>query len=183
MVRMTVAVRVITVVIVFVVRMCMHNVDLFLMWIRVDKDKRASFGLPGQCGISAQHLRGAGKVCEMTMHPLHSPFGVSEMIMHPLHIPFGVSEMIIHPLHIPFRVSEMTIHPLHTLFGVSEMIIQPLHSPFGVSEMIIQPLHSVVAVCAQPYMPPAKLGTAKRIVGKPVFDAVALNAIDLRVSL
>ena len=39
MVRMTVAVRVITVVIVFVVRMCMHNVDLFLMWIRVDKDK------------------------------------------------------------------------------------------------------------------------------------------------
>ena len=155
MVRMTVAVRVITVVIVFVVRMCMHNVDLYLMWIRVDKDKRASFGLPGQCGISAQHLRGAGKVCEMTMHPLHSPFGVSEMIMH--------------PLHIPFRVSEMIIHPLHT--------------PFGVSEMIIQPLHSVVAVCAQPYMPPAKLGTAKRIVGKPVFDAVALNTIDLRVSL
>lgn len=43
MVRMTVAVRVITVVIVFVVRMCMHNVDLYLMWIRVDKDKRASF--------------------------------------------------------------------------------------------------------------------------------------------
>jgi hypothetical protein len=40
MVRMTVAVRVITVVIVFVVRMCMHNVDLFLMWIRVDKDKQ-----------------------------------------------------------------------------------------------------------------------------------------------
>ena len=169
MVRMTVAVRVITVVIVFVVRMCMHNVDLYLMWIRVDKDKRASFGLPGQCGISAQHLRGAGKVCEMTMHPLHSPFGVSEMIMH--------------PLHIPFRVSEMIIHPLHTPFGVSEMIIQPLHTLFGVSEMIIQPLHSVVAVCAQPYMPPAKLGTAKRIVGKPVFDAVALNTIDLRVSL
>ena len=48
MVRMTVAVRVITVVIVFVVRMCMHNVDLYLMWIRVDKDKqparRTSFG-------------------------------------------------------------------------------------------------------------------------------------------
>ena len=48
MVRMTVAVRVITVVIVFVVRMGMHNVDLFLMWIRVDKDKqparRTSFG-------------------------------------------------------------------------------------------------------------------------------------------
>jgi hypothetical protein len=43
MVRMTVAVHVITVVIVFVVRMCMHNVDLYLMWIRVDKDKRASF--------------------------------------------------------------------------------------------------------------------------------------------
>jgi len=42
MVRMTVAVRVITVVIVFVVRMCMHNVDLFLMWIRVDKDKQPS---------------------------------------------------------------------------------------------------------------------------------------------
>ena len=40
MVRMTVAVRVITVVIVFVVRMCMHNVDLYLMWIRVDKDKQ-----------------------------------------------------------------------------------------------------------------------------------------------
>ena len=39
MVRMTVAVRVITVVIVFVVRMGMHNVDLYLMWIRVDKDK------------------------------------------------------------------------------------------------------------------------------------------------
>lgn len=49
MVRTTLAVRVITVVIVFVVRMCMHNVDLFLMWIRVDKDKqparRTSFGL------------------------------------------------------------------------------------------------------------------------------------------
>jgi len=40
MVRMTVAVRVITVVIVFVVRMGMHNVDLYLMWIRVDKDKQ-----------------------------------------------------------------------------------------------------------------------------------------------
>lgn len=42
MVRMTVAVRVITVVIVFVVRMGMHNVDLYLMWIRVDKDKQPS---------------------------------------------------------------------------------------------------------------------------------------------
>ena len=49
MVRMTVAVRVITVVIVFVVMMGMHNVDLFLMWIRVDKDKqparRTSFAI------------------------------------------------------------------------------------------------------------------------------------------
>ena len=42
MVRMTVAVRVITVVIVFVVMMGMHNVDLYLMWIRVDKDKQPS---------------------------------------------------------------------------------------------------------------------------------------------
>ena len=74
----------------------------------------------------------------------------------------------------------MIMQPLHTPFGVSEMIIHPLHTLFGVSEMIMQPLHSVVAVCAHPYMPPAKLRGAKRIVGKPVFDAVALNVAGLR---
>ena len=74
----------------------------------------------------------------------------------------------------------MTMQHLRGLFTVCETTMQPLHTLFGVSEMIMQALHSVIAVCAHPYMPPAKLRGAKRIVGKPVFDAVALNAAGLR---
>ena len=94
MVRMTVAVRVITVVIVFVVMMGMHNVDLYLMWIRVDKDKRASF-VPS-AALQAPRSGSFGPSAALQA-PKSGSFGLSTALQASKSIFFGPSP----PLQAP----------------------------------------------------------------------------------
>ena len=74
----------------------------------------------GTCGVTMQHLHGAGTVCEMTMQHLRGPFTVCKTTMQHLRSPFTVCEMTMQHLHSPFTVCETIMQPLHSLFGVCD---------------------------------------------------------------
>ena len=101
----------------------------------------------GMCGVTMQHLRGAGTVCEMTMQHLRGPFTVCKTTMQHLHGPFTVCEMTMQHLHSPFTVCGGTMQHLHSPFTVCGGTMQHLHSPFTVCETTMQGLRGLFTVC------------------------------------
>ena len=115
----------------------------------------------GMCGVTMQHLLGAGTVCEMTMQHLRGPFTVCKTTMQHLRGPFTVCKTTMQHLHSPFTVCGGTMQHLHTPFTVCEATMQRLRGPFTVcgvtmqhllglftvSEMTMQPLYSLFGVC------------------------------------
>ena len=101
----------------------------------------------GTCGVTMQHLHGAGTVCEMTMQHLRGPFTVCKTTMQHLHSPFTVCEMTMQHLHSPFTVCGGTMQHLRGPFTVCETTMQHLRGLFTVCGGTMQHLHSPFTVC------------------------------------